>query len=91
MKNLKDILFEGRVNFDNDQSMYFTNKGFEALKKFIKNNDEIVHVKFTSDEDDEIDVLYACLHSDIKEGDDIYNWPWKKIWSLEQGEEKIYV
>ena len=31
MKNLKDILFEGKVNFDNDQSMYFTNKSFKSL------------------------------------------------------------
>ena len=91
MKNLKDILIEGKVNFDNDQVIFFTNKGLEALQKFTKNNDDTVHVKLTSNEDDEIDLLYACLKSDIKEGDDVSKWPWKKIWSIEQGEEKIYV
>lgn len=91
MKNLKDILIEGKVNFDNDQVIFFTNKGLEALQKFTKNNDDTVHVKLTSNEDDEIDLLYACLKSDIKEGTDISKWPWKKIWSIEQGEEKIHV
>ena len=91
MKNLKDILIEGKVNFDNDQVIFFTNKGMEALQKFAKNNDDIVYVKLTSNEDDEIDLLYACLKSDMKEGADVSKWPWKKIWSIEQGEEKIYV
>ena len=91
MKNLKDILIEGKVNFDNDQVIFFTNKGREALQKFTKNNDDTVYVKLTSNEDDEIDLLYACLKSDIKEGTGFSKWPWKKIWSIEQGEEKIYV
>ena len=91
MKNLKDVLTEGKVNFDNDQIIFFTNKGLEALQKFTKNNNETVHVKLTSNEDDETDLLYACLKSDIKEGTDVSKWPWKKIWSIEQGEEKIYV
>ena len=91
MKNLKDILIEGKVNFDNDQVIFFTNKGMKALQKFIKNNDDTVYVKLTSNEDDEIDLLYACLKSDIKEDTGFSKWPWKKIWSIEQGEEKIYV
>ena len=91
MKNSKDILIESKVNFDNDQVIFFTNKSLEALQKFTKNNDGVVHVKLTSNEDDEIDLLYACLKSDIKENTDVSKWPWKKIWSIEQGEEKIYV
>ena len=36
MKHLKDVLTEGKVNFDNDQVIFFTNEGLEALQKFTK-------------------------------------------------------